>query len=165
MARPFNMFFSPDPASCHYCPYTTFGAYINTTGPHLSPRPPNLKTFSPLSLPMQITTFNITIKVDLDKSTNPPPLPHPSSTVMLPLANYAEITWSSFPSPLTPGRGSVPCYKDSSPPPIIPAKKIWCTTPNNTIIYHCPNPNLMYEHASQPPCLLEILMSAILQWI
>jgi hypothetical protein len=31
-ARPFNISFSPDPTSCHYCPYTTIGADINITG-------------------------------------------------------------------------------------------------------------------------------------
>jgi hypothetical protein len=33
----FDISFSPDPTECHYCPYTTIGADINT-GPHLTPR-------------------------------------------------------------------------------------------------------------------------------
>jgi hypothetical protein len=35
-ACPFNILFSPDPASSHVCPYTTIGVDINITGsPHL----------------------------------------------------------------------------------------------------------------------------------
>jgi hypothetical protein len=33
MAQPFDVSFSPDPTSCHCCPYTTIGVDINITGP------------------------------------------------------------------------------------------------------------------------------------
>jgi hypothetical protein len=36
-AQPFYILFSPDPTSCHYCPYTTIGADINITGPPPTP--------------------------------------------------------------------------------------------------------------------------------
>jgi hypothetical protein len=41
-AQPFDILFSPDPTSCHYCPYTTIGADINITG-----SPPSPKTYQP----------------------------------------------------------------------------------------------------------------------
>jgi hypothetical protein len=37
-AQPFNISFSPDPTSCHYCPNTTNGADINITGPPPTPK-------------------------------------------------------------------------------------------------------------------------------
>jgi hypothetical protein len=52
---------------------------------------------------MQITTFSVMNEANLDVHTNPPPPPHPSSTVMMSLANCIEKTWSASPSPLTPG--------------------------------------------------------------
>ncbi len=116
-ARPFDISFSPDPTSCHYCPYTTIGADINITGPPPTPKTYDLKTFSIQSLPIQTTIFSVMNEANLDVCTNPSPPPHLSSTVMMSSANYTEKTWSSSPSPLTPGHGSVPCYKHSSPPP------------------------------------------------
>jgi hypothetical protein len=43
--------------------------------------------------------------------------------------------------------------------PHYPHQKPWCTTHTNTK-YHCPNANLMYKKASQPPCPVGILTSA-----
>jgi hypothetical protein len=37
-AWPFDISFSPDPTSCHYCPYTTIGADININGPPPTPK-------------------------------------------------------------------------------------------------------------------------------
>jgi hypothetical protein len=37
-AQPFDISFSPNPTSCHYCPYTTIGADINITGPPPTPK-------------------------------------------------------------------------------------------------------------------------------
>jgi hypothetical protein len=49
-ARPFDISFSPDPTSCHYCPYTTIGADINIIGP-----PPTPKTYQPEDILNTIT--------------------------------------------------------------------------------------------------------------
>jgi hypothetical protein len=51
-ARPFDISFSPDPTSCHYCPYTsTIGSdTINITGP-----PPTPKTYQPEDILNTIT--------------------------------------------------------------------------------------------------------------
>jgi hypothetical protein len=46
----FNISFSPDPTSCHYCPYFTIGADINITGP-----PPTPKTSQTEDIPNTIT--------------------------------------------------------------------------------------------------------------
>ncbi len=90
---------------------------LTSPGHHLHPRPPKLKTCSTQSLPMQITTFGIMNKANLDVHTNPPPPPHPSFTVMISLAKCIKKTLSSSSSPLTPGHDSDLCYKHSSPPP------------------------------------------------
>jgi hypothetical protein len=37
-ALPFDISFSPDSTSCHYCPYTTIGTDINITGPPPTPK-------------------------------------------------------------------------------------------------------------------------------
>jgi hypothetical protein len=122
--QPFDISFSLDPTSYHYCPTPLSGQTSTSPGPHLHPRPPNLKTFSTQSQPMQITTFSIMNKANLDIHTNSPPHPHLSSTVMMILANYIKKTWSSSPSPLAPGPGHSLdlCYKHSSPPPTIPVR-------------------------------------------
>jgi hypothetical protein len=49
-AQPFNILFSPDPTSCHNCPYTTIGVDINITGP-----PPTPKTYKPNDILNTIT--------------------------------------------------------------------------------------------------------------
>ncbi len=90
--------------------------------PHLHPRPPKLKTFPTQLLPMQITTFSIVNKANLNVHTNPPPPPHPSFMVMMSLAKCIKKTWSSSPSPLTSGHDSDLCYKHSSLPPTIPVR-------------------------------------------
>jgi hypothetical protein len=71
---------------------------------------------------MQITTFSIINEANLDVHTNPSPPPHPSFIVMMSLAKCIEKTWSSSPSPLTPGHDSDLCYKHSSPQPTIPVR-------------------------------------------
>ncbi len=84
---------------------------------------------------MQITTISVTKEVNLDKCTNSPPPPHPLSMVIMSLVNYTGRTWSSSPSPLTPGHGLDLYYKHSLPPPTIPAKNLGAphiTTLNTT---------------------------------
>ena len=124
-AQPFDILFSPDPTSCHYCPYTTIGADINITG-----SPPSPKTYQPdaedilntITAKMQTTIFNAMIAANLDVCTSPPPPIHLSSTVMRSLANSTEKTWSFSLSHMTPGHGLAQCYMHSLPPPTILAK-------------------------------------------
>ncbi len=71
---------------------------------------------------MQITTYSIMNKANLNVCTNPPPPPPLSSMVMMSLTNCIEKTWSSSPSPLTPGYNLDLCYKHSPPPPTIPIR-------------------------------------------
>ena len=83
------------------------GQTSTSPGLYLYPRPPNLKTFSTQSLPMQITTFSVMNEANLDVCTSPPPPPHPSSMVMMSLADCKKR--SSFHSPSTPGHDSALC--------------------------------------------------------
>ena len=112
MAQPFNILFSPDPTSCHYCPYTTIGVDINITGP-----PPTPKTYKPNNI-LNTIIFIVMNEVNLGVCTNPPSTPHLSSMVTS-LVNYTKKTWSSSHSQSSPGHNLVPCNKHSSSPPTI----------------------------------------------
>jgi hypothetical protein len=90
-ARPFDISFSPNPTSCHHCPYTTIGADINITGP-----PPTTKTYQPDA---EDILNKITANAEnnhaenLDVCTSPPPPIHHSSMVMRSSANSTAKTW------------------------------------------------------------------------
>jgi hypothetical protein len=159
----FHTFPNPQHATIAQTP--PLGQTTTSPGPHLPPGPTNLtlKTFSTLSLPIQTTTFDVMNVVNLDVCTSPPHPIHLSSTVMRSSANSTTKTWYSFLSPLTPGHGLARWYRHSLPPPITPAKNLWCTTHTNSK-YHQPSANLMYECVSQPPCQLRILISVDIRW-
>jgi hypothetical protein len=169
-AQPFDILFSPDPTSCHYCPYTTIGADINITG-----SPPSPKTYQPdaedilntITAKMQTTIFNAMIAANLDVCTSPPPPIHLSSMVMRSPANSTKKTRSLCHSPLTPGspwaRFGPHARQAFLTTTHHPRQKPWRTTHTN-YKYHRPNANFMYERVSQPPCPPGILMSADIRW-
>ncbi len=111
---------------------------------------------------MHIATFSIMNKSCLDIHTNTPPPQHLSSTVMISLTNCIE---KHGPHPLHHwSLGTFgPMLQAFHTTTHHSCQKPWCTTHANTQ-YHCPNPNLLYKWASQPPCSLGICLSAGLRW-
>jgi hypothetical protein len=121
-AQPFNISFSPNPTSCHHCPYTTIWADINITRP--SPTPKTSQTEDILNTITANADNNLQhhergkLGCSHKPSTPTTPFIHGDDVI----GKLYKKTWSSSPSPLTPGHNSDLCYKHSSPPPTIPVR-------------------------------------------
>jgi hypothetical protein len=155
--------FSPNPTSCHYCPYTTIGADINITRP--LPTPKTSKTEDILN--------TITANADNNLQHHEQGKlghSHKSSTPTTPFIHGDDVIGKMYqknmvliPFTVDPWAQFRPMLQAFLTTTHHPRLKLWHTTHTNTK-YHHPNANLMYGQASQPPFPLGILTSANLRW-
>ncbi len=164
-ARPFNISFSPDPTSCHHCPYTTIGADINITGPPSTP-----KTY-------QSDAEDILNKITANAENNLQRHErgklgrmHKPSTPNTPFIHGDEVIGELYrknmvlvPFTIDPWARFGPVLQSFLTTTHHTRQKPWRASHTNNK-YHQPNANLMYECASQPPCPLGILTFVAIQW-
>jgi hypothetical protein len=143
-AGPFDISFSPDPTSCHYCPYTTIEADINITGP-----PPTPKT-------SQTEDILNTITANADNNLQHHELgklghSHKPSTPTTPFIHGDDVIGKLYqknmvliPFAIDPWARFRPMLQAFLTTTHHPHKKPWRTTHTNTK-YHHTNANLMYK--------------------
>jgi hypothetical protein len=154
-AQPFDTSFSPDPTSCHYCPYTTIGSDINITEP-----PPTPKTFQTEDI-LNTITANADNNLQHHEQGKTPTTPFIHSDDVIGKLYQKNMVLIPFTiDPLAQFGLMLQAFLTTTHHP---HQKPWRTTHTNTK-YHRPNANLMYKCASQPPCPLGILTSADLCW-
>ncbi len=143
-AQLFDISFSPDPTSCHYCPYTTIEADINITGP-----PPTHKTSQNEGI-LNTITANADANLQHHKQGKLG-RSHKPSTPTTPFIHGDDIIGKMYkknmvliPFTIDPWARFGPMLQAFLTTTHHPHQKPWRTTHINTK-YHCPNANHMYE--------------------
>ena len=162
-ARPFDIFFSPDPTSSHVCPFTTIGADINITG---SAPPPRSLIAEDILKTITANADNNLQRHERSKlgrahkpATSSSPFIHGDSVI----GELYDKNMVLIPFTVDPHGRFGPMLQAFLTTTTHTPHKPWCTAPHNNK-RHRPNANLMYSRASTPPCPLGILTSADINW-
>jgi hypothetical protein len=162
-AHPFDISFSPDLTSSHFCPYTSIGADINITGP-----PPPPKTCHREDI-LNTITANADNNLQRHKRGKLGWM-HKPATCTTPFIHGESVIGELYnknmvliPLTIDPWARFGPMLQAFLTTTHHPPQKPWSTTHRNTQ-YQRSNANLMYKQASQPPCPLGILTSADIRW-
>ena len=162
-ARPFDIFFSPDPTSSHVCPFTTIGADINITGPA---SPPKTIITEDILKTITANADNNLQRHERSKLGRAHKPATPSSPFIHGDSVIGEIYHKNMvliPFTVDPHGRFGPMLQAFLTSTNHSPHKPWCTSPHNSK-RHRPYANLMYSRASTSPCPLGILTSADRNW-
>jgi hypothetical protein len=142
--QPFDIFFSPNPTSCHFCPYTTIGVDINITRPLHIP-----KTSQPEDI-LNTITANADNNPQRHKQGNIGHM-HKASTPSTAFIHSDNVIGKLYRKNIVLIPFTIDLWARFGPmlqafltTTHHPCQKPWITTQNNNK-YHRPNANLMYE--------------------